>query len=232
MMAISLAPFAIAAWRQINLFESTVGLILLIIIVWSPNIAAAIMTIQQGRFGPWLGEATALPASYAPWLLALVPLPIIAATWLWRGRAAPEALDGGSIAMLIGINLMLGPLGEEFGLRGYLLPLFLESMSFTSATLLLGVIWAVWHLPLWFVDSPQAKIPFGIFFASVLCFSVILGKIYLLGEGSLWPVVLFHFLVNVGVGWAEATGRFAENASYKLLLPGYLLVAAALLSVA
>lgn len=229
MMAVSLIAFAIAVWRKLDLFNSPAGLGLLLVIVWSPNIAAVVMTARQGRLGSWFTEATAWTTNPWVWLLALSPLIVVVATWLWRGRPATDVLDGRSMIMLFVINLMLGPLGEEFGLRGYLLPLFLQAMDFAQATLLLGVLWAVWHLPLWFVDSPQRKIPFAIFFASVLCFSVILGRIYQLGGGSIWPVVLFHFVVNYAVGFAEATGRFAENASYRLLLPGYAVVAGCVL---
>lgn len=229
MIGISLAAFALAAVAKLHLFESLPGLLLLIIIVWSPNIAAYLMTSSAGTFSSWFAETTAMPQGIMPWLWACIPIVVVGATLVLTGEGNPESLDGRSVAMLVGLNLVLGPLGEEFGLRGYLLPIFLENLPFASATLLLGAIWALWHLPLWLVDSPQAKIPFVIFFATVLCFSVIMGKIYELSSGSIWPAVLFHFLVNAAVGWAEATGRFKENASYKLLLPGYAVVAAAIL---
>lgn len=229
MFGISLGAFSLAAMRKINLFESAVGIALLIIIVWSPNLTAYLVTSSSETFESWFAQSTAWPSSFHPWLLACVPIAVVGITLVSRSRGEGEALDAKSIALLIGMNLMLGPLGEEFGLRGYLLPIFLETLPFASATLLLGVIWALWHLPLWFVESPQAKIPFPIFFATVLCFSVIIGKVYVLSGGSVWPCVLFHFLVNVAVGWAEATGRIAENASYRLLLPGYGLTAAAIL---
>lgn len=229
MIAISLGAFGLAALRKINLFESPPGLALLLIVVWSPNISAYIMTSASGRFEAWFATATAWPASFHPWPLAGIPIAVVAITLMVSGQGEKDPLDARSIGLLIAMNLALGPLGEEFGLRGYLLPLLLESMSFLAATLALGAIWALWHLPLWFVESPQAKIPFAIFFATVMCFSVIIGKVYVLSSGSVWPAVLFHFLVNAAVGWAEATGRFAEHSSYRLLLPGYGLIAAVIL---
>ena len=41
-----------------------------------------------------------------------------------------------------------GPLGEEIGWRGFALPKLLETHSALAASLILGSVWAVWHLPL------------------------------------------------------------------------------------
>jgi uncharacterized protein len=57
-----------------------------------------------------------------------------------------------------------GPLGEEFGWRGYALPAMQEYMSWRSASLLLGTIWGIWHLPLLFLTgSSQSNIQFMAF---------------------------------------------------------------------
>ena len=45
-------------------------------------------------------------------------------------------------------NMLGGPLEEEFGWRGYLLPRLAGRMGNTWSTLVVGVIWASWHLPL------------------------------------------------------------------------------------
>lgn len=235
MMAISLLPFALAYRLKIDLFESAKGLALLLLIVWSPNIAAVVVHSCMGTLAPWLSEALALPSSYVPWLLASLPLGVLAATYSATRLSAkeqpnPEPLDIRSILLLVVINLVLGPTGEELGFRGFLVPQFLGEYSFVWTASAIGVIWALWHAPLWLVDSPQAKIPFAIFMATVICFSIILTKIYMLSDGSIWPAVLFHFLANVSVGWVEATGRFAENKSYPLLLPGYAIAAATVLA--
>ena len=41
-----------------------------------------------------------------------------------------------------------GPIGEEIGWRGFALPRLLEKYSALSASLILGSVWAIWHLPL------------------------------------------------------------------------------------
>ena len=46
-----------------------------------------------------------------------------------------------------------GPLGEEPGWRGYALPKMLERQGALAASLMLGVLWAAWHLPLGLVGD-------------------------------------------------------------------------------
>lgn len=55
---------------------------------------------------------------------------------------------------LTGLSLIAG-LGEEPGWRGVALPRLQERFSPVRATLLLGTVWAVWHLPVFFID-PRA----------------------------------------------------------------------------
>lgn len=44
-------------------------------------------------------------------------------------------------------------LGEEFGWRGYALDPLLERWSASKTSLILGIIWALWHLPLFFITG-------------------------------------------------------------------------------
>ena len=60
---------------------------------------------------------------------------------------------------LILINLLMGPLGEELGWRAFLYPAIKEKYGWLASALITGTIWALWHAPLWFLDSPQSKIP-------------------------------------------------------------------------
>ncbi len=56
--------------------------------------------------------------------------------------------------LLMGVVMLpLGPLGEEFGWRGYLLPALQSHRGALTASVILGAIWAVWHLPLIWMPS-------------------------------------------------------------------------------
>jgi membrane protease YdiL (CAAX protease family) len=93
------------------------------------------------------------------------------------------------------LNLPLAPLWEEIGWRGYLLPRLQASQNSLSASLLLGVIWAFWHLPLRLHTGPPDVAPWIFFVTFVIYVSgsaVIFTWLYNLSRGALLPVIVFH----------------------------------------
>ena len=89
-------------------------------------------------------------------------------------------------------------LGEEIGWRGYALPRLQAGRSALSASLILGVIWGFYHLPLYFTGQafrpPSLFAPFVI---GIIALSVILTWVYNSTGGSLLLVVLLHATVNL-----------------------------------
>jgi membrane protease YdiL (CAAX protease family) len=63
-------------------------------------------------------------------------------TWLYQLFLAPSS------GILI-YALFRGGMGEEIGLRGYVLPLLSKQFSLIKASTILGLIWAIWHYPIW-----------------------------------------------------------------------------------
>jgi len=57
------------------------------------------------------------------------------------------------IPMVALLLVFSGPVGEEIGWRGFVLPRLLEKYSALSASLILGLVWAIWHLPLILVND-------------------------------------------------------------------------------
>lgn len=99
---------------------------------------------------------------------------------------------------------------EELGWRGTLQPLIErvfvkkiknQALSYTVATLCVGLIWALWHLPLWFVGgSTQQGINFGLFTVSAVCLSFWLACLYRCTH-SVFYCMLLHGLSNVLLGF-------------------------------
>ncbi|MDP4189894.1 MAG: type II CAAX endopeptidase family protein, partial [Bacteroidota bacterium] len=72
------------------------------------------------------------------------------------------------------IMVFLGGGQEEFGWRGYALPLLEKRFGLWLSNIILGIIWACWHLPLWFIkDSDQSYMNFGGFILLTIGYSFI-----------------------------------------------------------
>lgn len=69
-------------------------------------------------------------------------------------RSSSAALaDAGGLLGFVGLTLLAGPLAEEFGWRGYLQPRFRRNHGVAAASLIIGLIWAIWHLPMFFLHG-------------------------------------------------------------------------------
>lgn len=94
-------------------------------------------------------------------------------------------------------TIVLGQAGEEIGWRGYALPRMAERLGLPRASLLLGSIWAVWHLPLFVIaGTTTTGQSFPLYFLQVTALSVTMAWLYARTGPSLWPVMLFHAAVN------------------------------------
>ena len=124
--------------------------------------------------------------------VALVTLTVGLSSMEWN----PQMKALNFMITLLGSTFIYGG-EEELGWRGILQPILSKKITFPLAALACGVIWALWHLPLWFIEGhPNQSMPFwvqatlGIF----LCFW--LGIIY--ERSKCLPLcMLFHGFVNV-----------------------------------
>jgi membrane protease YdiL (CAAX protease family) len=90
-------------------------------------------------------------------------------------------------------SLLLGPMGEEFGWRGLALPLLQRRFAPFWASLILGVVWAVWHAPAFALSgTPQSAWSFGPFFLGLIAITVILTPLFNASRGSLLIAILYH----------------------------------------
>ncbi|HSO11482.1 MAG TPA: CPBP family intramembrane glutamic endopeptidase [Anaerolineales bacterium] len=85
--------------------------------------------------------------------------------------------------------------GEEMGWRGYVLPRLQVQFNALASSLILGVIWAIWHLPKFLPDNTSS---FGLFMIRTIIVTVMYTWIYNGTKGSLLLVTLFHAAANAG----------------------------------
>ena len=87
--------------------------------------------------------------------------------------------------------------GEEIGWRGYALPRLAARLGLGPASVLLGLIWACWHLPLFFISGTDTSgQSFPLYALQVIALSVAIGWLYGHTNGSLLLVMLMHAAVN------------------------------------
>jgi membrane protease YdiL (CAAX protease family) len=188
-------------------FPAAPGLVLVLLGSAVPSLLAIVLTaIVFGR-----GSLRELLGGLLIWRVDL--------RWYLVAVLGPVALAGGIVAFnvllggpAISINVPLlavvitlafhifpgSALGEEIGWRGYALPRLQARRSALSASLILGVIWAFYHLPLFFTGqafrSPSILVPFAI---SGIALSIILTWVYNTSGGSLLLIVLLYATANL-----------------------------------
>ncbi|HWC17544.1 MAG TPA: CPBP family intramembrane glutamic endopeptidase [Terriglobales bacterium] len=123
--------------------------------------------------------------------------------------------------------------GEELGWRGYALPRLAERMGFAWASVVVGVIWAAWHLPIFFIrGADKYGQSFPVWAAAVTAVSVAIAYVYAKTGGSLLLTMLMHASINntsdiVPAAQAAAANPFSLNASLILWLTTALMWVAA-----
>lgn len=86
--------------------------------------------------------------------------------------------------------------GEEMGWRGYVLPRLQAKYNALVASLIVGVIWAVWHLPKFFGTGFNDELSLIWFTVAHLALAILYTWLYNNTRGSLLLVVLFHAAGN------------------------------------
>ena len=154
---------------------------------------------------------------------ATLLITVAASAIVWATPLASFVVpEGGIINPIIWFLLMVGVfaltfvLGEEIGMRGYLQPR-LMSLGRTRALLLVGLVWATWHMPLIFLTPifPPGNLLlfFPLFYGTVVAASFFYGylRIY---TGSVWPASIGHSVHNVAWG---TLGAFTVTSSPELV---------------
>lgn len=93
--------------------------------------------------------------------------------------------------------IILGPLSEEYGWRGFAIRRLLSCTSANNTSLIIGLVWSLWHLPLFYmVGSSQSELsmPFLPFLLSVTSSSFIYTFVYLRTNLSVFSAIFFHWV--------------------------------------
>ena len=206
-----LAPAALGAPGNSGFFG--LGGPVFLLGVFAPAfVALALTAYSEGRTG-----VARLLARIGRWHagahLYLFAISYMAATKLFAALIHRMAMGAWPSFGDTPLPLMLGAIlvstwvqaGEEVGWRGYALPRLATHLGLGGASVLLGVIWALWHLPLFFLHgSGSDGQSFPIYLLHVTALSVAMSWLYWKTEGSLLLVMLMHASVNNTTGIVPA----------------------------
>jgi uncharacterized protein len=173
---------------------SVAGLLMILWLQGLPGIRSVIHKLTPwalGRAWPMLAVSLLLPLA---WILLTVGL--MAAS----GADVPSWSRGDlwTYLWVAVINkALLGPgLIEEIGWRGFALPCLQRRYSALASSLIIGVVWALWHVPNFIDERPFPWLFLVLYIVQVSCYSIIFTWVYNTTGGSLLAVMLLHGAIN------------------------------------
>jgi uncharacterized protein len=157
-----------AGLLPINISQTASGYLNATAILAGPTLSAFIMTVTtEGREGVrrLLGRLVLWRVGFRWYLFALIGVPLImlVGTMVYSMELPNLAALGGPsyllgyLASFALVTVLGGPLLEEIGWRGFALPRMERLHGPLLASLILGVLWALWHLPEFLVPSWAAS---------------------------------------------------------------------------
>jgi membrane protease YdiL (CAAX protease family) len=220
---------AVGAALLIRTLELTGGMNTFVLWESTPTVAALVMLLVVTRDG-YSKEGWKVLGLHrlglSVWWIAFggtLLITVAASAVVWATPLASFVVPEGGIADPV-INFLIqvviiAPtfvLAEEIGIRGYLQP-HLMSLGRRRALLLVGLVWATWHMPLIFLTPifPMGNklISLPLFYGTVVAASFFYGylRIY---TGSVWPASIAHAVHNAA--W-DAFGAFTASSSAVLV---------------
>jgi uncharacterized protein len=206
----------------------------MVLATFGPMIAAlAVSRIATGSFkfwmesavsANWIRQVSGIAAGVALVVIAYVVFPgILTADLTKLNWSILLSLQVFNYSTLLG-----GPVGEEFGWTGYALPRLQMRYGPLLGVLLIGVLWALWHLPL-FVRPGFYSTPFGTYLLMLVGLRLLIATCANWSGFSIAVAILMHAAFNTSSRWLG--GLFAE-AQPLTWLPFELVMALAGLAVA
>lgn len=144
-----------------------------------------------------------MPLGWALYLALGIPAAFYVGAWLKGSSLSFPFAPWYAVVPALGLMLVLGPM-EEFGWRGVALPLLQRRFRPIGADLILSTLWAIWHLPAFFLSgTPQSQWSFPAFFIGVVSISFILTPLFNAAGGSILVAAIYHFQMNNPI-WPDA----------------------------
>ena len=190
-------------WIPVQLFLAQHGKIhpLTFVGAYGPFLAAMLVLYAGGKgtgMRDWLRRTFRFRVG-ATWYLVGFLLPVFIGLvqyglyLMLGGKPGPSRPSWFLYLINVPITALFAGGNEEPGWRGFALPAMLERQQPVVASVLLGVVWTIWHLPLYFSSGwSGASHSLAWVLLSVIGLSIIMTWLYLRSKGSVIPAMLLH----------------------------------------
>jgi membrane protease YdiL (CAAX protease family) len=201
-------PSALSGWRVEAPWGVSVSPSVLVLVgMLAPTLAALTLVLRRDGWravGAYLRQAldyhTApiylILALGLPWLVhglshtlaRLAGLPVAGTLLPTGGAATPVALAIPGYLLMVLVCAQ-----QEYGWRGYLQDALEQRVGLLPSSLLIGVLWGLWQLPLWFIPrEPFARVSFVAFAVVTIGLSVVYAWLYRASGRKLMVVMVYH----------------------------------------
>ncbi|WP_309620359.1 CPBP family intramembrane glutamic endopeptidase [Salinibacterium sp.] len=224
-VAFLILTFAISwsAWGTVAVSDAGyldgINLVLFLLGGFGPAIAAVLMRFVIHRLPAppivgairrpvWVWMPLALLLGAGPYLLgSAIGVPFGEGP---SASVAAETISGfGGLVPLLLLLIVAGPISEEPGWRGFAYPRIRSLSGRLQSMLILGLIWAAWHVPLFLIGGTFQNglglwsLGFAAFVASCVLQTYLLGHIY--ERGGVAAAVALHFALNASNVWLQVS---------------------------
>jgi membrane protease YdiL (CAAX protease family) len=183
---------------------------LMIISRWAPGLAAILVVWwREGRAGPGklfhpLGiwrvgiQWYILAFLYRPsiWALSRGIEAILGLSYEWESPVAEAGLDPAAMLPLLIVSAFPTALGEEIGWWGYAFPTLWGRRGALVSSVIIGLIWGMWHVPLW-VAYGETGLPLAVMALSTVPTAILFAWVFISTRGSLLLVWLLHGAITI-----------------------------------
>lgn len=174
----------------------SISVLLGLFALFGPAIGAIVVSWADGSLGVLGDRITRWRAPASVWLAAAgIPF-IVAALVLALDLVAGGRSSGFGAVSAIELVIFVLVIGEEIGWRGFLLPRLRSRLSLPAAGLATGVIWTLWHLPIYLAPG-QGVGAFALFACWVVPLAIVMAFVVERGRFSVPVATVMHGCANV-----------------------------------
>ncbi len=193
---------------------------------FSPLFSALITNMRDKKLGEFSKLIFKCKVKFK-WYIFILIIPLISYILPWLFNTA-SGIETDTLLrvpiyemIFICIQMIVGGGLEEVGWRGVLLPEFQKTMSSLKSTLAVGLIWSIWHLPLWFIEgTSQHNFNFIIFALSTIVLSFLFTVLYN-STKSIFMCIMMHSLMNT---YLSSFNSFYTSEVVELIIKGILFI--------